>query len=88
MVMEARVPLLSQETCQGALGRDLLTSTMFCAGYLSGGIDSCQVTPGAGGLPDPKLENLLWHTALGMHRSPAVRSGSQLQLMHRHPPLG
>uniref|UniRef100_A0A663E1P9 Serine protease 56 n=1 Tax=Aquila chrysaetos chrysaetos TaxID=223781 RepID=A0A663E1P9_AQUCH len=38
----ARVPLLSQETCQGALGRDLLTSTMFCAGYLSGGIDSCQ----------------------------------------------
>ncbi|XP_049658471.1 serine protease 56 isoform X2 [Accipiter gentilis] len=42
VVMEARVPLLSQETCQGALGRDLLTSTMFCAGYLSGGIDSCQ----------------------------------------------
>ncbi|KAM9615802.1 serine protease 56 isoform 3-T3 [Morphnus guianensis] len=42
VVMEAQVPLLSQETCQGALGRDLLTSTMFCAGYLSGGIDSCQ----------------------------------------------
>ncbi|XP_074889317.1 serine protease 56 isoform X3 [Buteo buteo] len=42
VVMEARVPLLSQETCRGALGRDLLTSTMFCAGYLSGGIDSCQ----------------------------------------------
>ncbi|NXC47441.1 PRS56 protease, partial [Penelope pileata] len=41
-VMEARVPLLSQETCRGALGRELLTSTMFCAGYLSGGIDSCQ----------------------------------------------
>uniref|UniRef100_A0A8C3JJD5 Peptidase S1 domain-containing protein n=1 Tax=Calidris pygmaea TaxID=425635 RepID=A0A8C3JJD5_9CHAR len=38
----ARVPLLSQETCRGALGRDLLTSAMFCAGYLSGGIDSCQ----------------------------------------------
>ncbi|NWQ82674.1 PRS56 protease, partial [Columbina picui] len=42
VVMEARVPLLSQETCRGALGKDLLTSTMFCAGYLSGGIDSCQ----------------------------------------------
>ncbi|NWU99002.1 PRS56 protease, partial [Upupa epops] len=42
VVMEAQVPLLSQETCRGALGKDLLTSTMFCAGYLSGGIDSCQ----------------------------------------------
>lgn len=45
VVMEAQVPLLSQETCRGALGKDLLTSAMFCAGYLSGGIDSCQVTP-------------------------------------------
>uniref|UniRef100_A0A7M4EYT3 Serine protease 56 n=1 Tax=Crocodylus porosus TaxID=8502 RepID=A0A7M4EYT3_CROPO len=38
----ARVPLLSQDACRGALGQDLLTSAMFCAGYLSGGIDSCQ----------------------------------------------
>uniref|UniRef100_A0A7M4F074 Serine protease 56 n=1 Tax=Crocodylus porosus TaxID=8502 RepID=A0A7M4F074_CROPO len=42
VVMEARVPLLSQDACRGALGQDLLTSAMFCAGYLSGGIDSCQ----------------------------------------------
>ncbi|NXJ13757.1 PRS56 protease, partial [Odontophorus gujanensis] len=42
VVMEAQVPLLNQETCRAALGRELLTSTMFCAGYLSGGIDSCQ----------------------------------------------
>ncbi|NWX48808.1 PRS56 protease, partial [Steatornis caripensis] len=42
VVMEARVPLLSQETCRGALGSDVLTNAMFCAGYLSGGIDSCQ----------------------------------------------
>ncbi|NWW32773.1 PRS56 protease, partial [Panurus biarmicus] len=42
VVMEAQVPLLSQDTCRGALGKDLLTSAMFCAGYLSGGIDSCQ----------------------------------------------
>ncbi|NWZ92901.1 PRS56 protease, partial [Nesospiza acunhae] len=42
VVMEAQVPLLSQETCRGALGKELLTSAMFCAGYLSGGIDSCQ----------------------------------------------
>ncbi|XP_053343119.1 serine protease 56 [Clarias gariepinus] len=42
MVMEAIVPLLSQSTCKSALGKQLLTNTMFCAGYLSGGIDSCQ----------------------------------------------
>ncbi|XP_060722500.1 serine protease 56 [Tachysurus vachellii] len=42
VVMEAIVPLLSQNTCKIALGKQLLTSTMFCAGYLSGGIDSCQ----------------------------------------------
>ncbi|KAK3513822.1 hypothetical protein QTP70_028862, partial [Hemibagrus guttatus] len=42
VVMEAMVPLLSQSTCKSALGKQLLTSTMFCAGYLSGGIDSCQ----------------------------------------------
>uniref|UniRef100_A0A672RPD7 trypsin n=1 Tax=Sinocyclocheilus grahami TaxID=75366 RepID=A0A672RPD7_SINGR len=28
-----------------ALGKELLTNTMFCAGYLSGGTDSCQVSP-------------------------------------------
>lgn len=42
VVMEAKVPLLSQTTCHNALGKELLTNTMFCAGYLSGGIDSCQ----------------------------------------------
>ncbi|XP_064194293.1 serine protease 56 isoform X1 [Anguilla rostrata] len=41
-VMEAKVPLLPQNTCKNALGKDLVTNTMFCAGYLSGGIDSCQ----------------------------------------------
>ncbi|KTF95564.1 hypothetical protein cypCar_00041254 [Cyprinus carpio] len=42
VVMEAKVPLLSQTTCRSSLGKELLTNTMFCAGYLSGGIDSCQ----------------------------------------------
>ncbi|XP_017554624.1 serine protease 56 isoform X1 [Pygocentrus nattereri] len=42
VVMEAKVPLLPQSTCRSALGKELLTNTMFCAGYLSGGIDSCQ----------------------------------------------
>lgn len=40
---EARVPLLSADTCQKALGPGLRPSTMLCAGYLAGGIDSCQV---------------------------------------------
>ncbi|XP_075056701.1 serine protease 56 [Mixophyes fleayi] len=42
VIMEARVPVLSQESCRSTLGKDMLTSTMFCAGYLTGGIDSCQ----------------------------------------------
>ncbi|KAL6070291.1 hypothetical protein STEG23_008545 [Scotinomys teguina] len=41
-VREARVPLLSADTCQKALGPGLSPSTMLCAGYLAGGIDSCQ----------------------------------------------
>uniref|UniRef100_A0A8C6R0I1 Serine protease 56 n=1 Tax=Nannospalax galili TaxID=1026970 RepID=A0A8C6R0I1_NANGA len=41
-VREARVPLLSADTCQKALGPGLRPSTMLCAGYLAGGIDSCQ----------------------------------------------
>lgn len=49
VVMEARVPVLSQDACRSALGKELLTNAMFCAGYLAGGIDSCQVT--AGGVP-------------------------------------
>ncbi|KAE8603575.1 hypothetical protein XENTR_v10014377 [Xenopus tropicalis] len=42
VIMEARVPVLSQEACRSTLGKNMLTSTMFCAGYLNGGIDSCQ----------------------------------------------
>ena len=43
VVMEAKVPLLPQSTCKSALGKELVTNTMLCAGYLAGGIDSCQV---------------------------------------------
>lgn len=42
-VREARVPLLSADTCKRALGPELHPSSMLCAGYLAGGIDSCQV---------------------------------------------
>uniref|UniRef100_A0A2K5V228 Serine protease 56 n=1 Tax=Macaca fascicularis TaxID=9541 RepID=A0A2K5V228_MACFA len=41
-VREARVPLLSADTCRRALGPGLRPSTMLCAGYLAGGVDSCQ----------------------------------------------
>ncbi|XP_021102746.1 serine protease 56 isoform X1 [Heterocephalus glaber] len=41
-VREARVPLLSPNSCQRALGPRLRPSSMLCAGYLAGGIDSCQ----------------------------------------------
>lgn len=43
VVMEAKVPLLPHSTCKSALGKELVTNTMLCAGYLTGGIDSCQV---------------------------------------------
>ena len=49
VVMEAKVPLLPQSTCKNALGKELVTNTMLCAGYLSGGVDSCQVSSGARG---------------------------------------
>lgn len=71
--MEAQVPLLSQETCRAALGRELLTSTMFCAGYLSGGIDSCQVL---------SPHNMTVPRAWGEHRALSVLLG----LMCRCPP--
>lgn len=80
MVMEAQVPLLSQETCRGALGKDLLTSAMFCAGYLSGGIDSCQVTPCLRRCQH--FRNPSWHT----YHSPSVGLGSQPSRMHRNFP--
>ncbi|XP_046754784.1 serine protease 56 isoform X1 [Gallus gallus] len=75
VVMEAQVPLLSQETCRAALGRELLTSTMFCAGYLSGGIDSCQVL---------SPHNMTVPRAWGEHRALSVLLG----LMCRCPPQG
>ncbi|XP_036176543.1 serine protease 56 isoform X1 [Myotis myotis] len=60
---EARVPLLSADTCRRALGPGLRPSTMLCAGYLAGGIDSCQGDSG-GPLtcpePDPRPREVLY----------------------------
>ncbi|XP_036110596.1 serine protease 56 [Molossus molossus] len=63
VVREARVPLLSADTCRRALGPGLRPSTMLCAGYLAGGIDSCQGDSG-GPLtcsePDPRPREVLY----------------------------
>ncbi|XP_014386050.1 PREDICTED: serine protease 56 [Myotis brandtii] len=60
---EARVPLLSADTCRRALGPGLRPSTMLCAGYLAGGIDSCQGDSG-GPLtcsePEPRPREVLY----------------------------
>ncbi|XP_043926607.1 serine protease 56 [Protopterus annectens] len=42
VLMEAKIPLLNVNSCSILLGKELITNTMFCAGYMSGGIDSCQ----------------------------------------------
>ncbi|XP_063162789.1 serine protease 56 [Candoia aspera] len=79
VVMEAQVPILAQDLCRGALGSQLISSAMFCAGYLSGGIDSCQ---GDSGGPltcwDPLLERYVlqgitsWGAGCGERGKPGV----------------
>ncbi|XP_036624010.1 serine protease 56 [Trichosurus vulpecula] len=62
-VMEARVPLLSLDTCRTALGTALHPSTMLCAGYPSGGVDSCQGDSGGPltcSVPGPPLREVLY----------------------------
>ncbi|XP_003784905.1 serine protease 56 [Otolemur garnettii] len=79
-VREARVPLLSRDTCQRALGPALRPSTMLCAGYLAGGIDSCQGDSG-GPLtcsePGPRTKEVLfgvtsWGDGCGEPGKPGV----------------
>ncbi|KAF6739989.1 Enteropeptidase [Oryzias melastigma] len=44
VLQEAEVPLVDQEECQRLLPEYTFTSSMLCAGYPEGGVDSCQVT--------------------------------------------
>ncbi|XP_010177953.1 PREDICTED: LOW QUALITY PROTEIN: serine protease 56 [Mesitornis unicolor] len=83
VVMEAQVPLLSQETCRGALGRDLLTSTMtmFCAGYLSGGIDSCQGDSGGPLACQDRVAAFADWLSLQMDSAPGSREPSCFELL-------
>lgn len=43
VLQEAEVPLVAQDKCQHWLPEYNITSSMLCAGYAEGGIDSCQV---------------------------------------------
>lgn len=44
-LLEAKVLLINQEKCSTKeVYAAALDETMFCAGYLKGGVDSCQVT--------------------------------------------
>lgn len=43
VLQEAEVPLLPQDQCQRWLPEYNITSSMLCAGYPEGGVDTCQV---------------------------------------------
>ncbi|XP_034034102.1 enteropeptidase-like [Thalassophryne amazonica] len=43
VLQEAQVPLLARDQCQLQLPEYNITSSMLCAGYPEGGVDTCQV---------------------------------------------
>lgn len=43
VLQEAQVPLVDQGQCQQQLPEYTITSSMLCAGFPEGGVDSCQV---------------------------------------------
>lgn len=46
-LLDANVLLINQDKCsEPAVYGRVLDNTMFCAGYLQGGVDSCQVSRG------------------------------------------
>lgn len=46
-LQEARVPFISQERCSSSdMHGDAILPGMLCAGFMEGGTDACQVSPG------------------------------------------
>nr|NP_001098368.1 enteropeptidase-1 [Oryzias latipes]BAF57203.1 enteropeptidase-1 [Oryzias latipes] len=62
ILQEAEVPLVDQDECQRLLPEYTFTSSMLCAGYPEGGVDSCQ---GDSGGPLMCLEDARW-TLIGV----------------------
>ncbi|KAK2859692.1 hypothetical protein Q5P01_004312 [Channa striata] len=73
VLQEAEVPLVDQVQCQDELPEYTITSSMLCAGYPEGGIDSCK---GDSGGPLMCLDDGHW-TQIGAVE-PAVLSGRML----------
>lgn len=44
VLQQAEVPLVRQEQCQDWLPEYTITSSMLCAGFPEGGVDTCQVS--------------------------------------------
>ncbi|XP_029030439.1 enteropeptidase isoform X3 [Betta splendens] len=62
VLQEAELPLVAKDRCQEALPEYTITSSMVCAGYAEGGIDSCQ---GDSGGPLMCLDDGRW-TQIGV----------------------
>lgn len=62
ILQEAEVPLVAQDQCQRQLPEYTITSSMLCAGYPEGGVDSCQ---GDSGGPLACLDDGHW-TLIGV----------------------
>lgn len=62
VLQEAQVPLVDQDQCQQQLPEYSITSSMLCAGYPEGGVDSCQ---GDSGGPLVTLDDGRW-TLIGV----------------------
>lgn len=48
ILQKGEIRVINQTTCESLLPQQI-TPRMMCVGFLSGGVDSCQVRPGAGG---------------------------------------